>query len=59
MKKRVGICDYMKAVKSADRDVENDLNRGFKSKHSVHKSTKDYDRKQNKKILEEDDRSEL
>jgi hypothetical protein len=48
MKKKlhIGILDYIKAIKIADRDMN--LDNGFKSKHKIHKSKKAY--KRNNKV---------
>lgn len=51
MKRKIAFSDYMKAVKSADREMEQDIyGVGFKSKHKIHKSFKNYTRKIKHKI---------
>jgi hypothetical protein len=48
----IGIKDYIKAVKIADRDLN--LGNGFRSIHKIFRNKKAYDRKRDKrnKILE-------
>lgn len=45
-KMTIGVEDYIKAVKIADREVG--LDNGFKSTHKVFKNKKAYDRKKEK-----------
>lgn len=46
MKNRITFSDYMKAIKSADRDIDQEIyGVGFKSRHKVHKTLKGYTRK--------------
>lgn len=45
-KMKITLNDYIKAVKSADREMEKEIyGHGFKSKNKVHKSIKNYTRK--------------
>jgi hypothetical protein len=45
-KKKITIADYIKAIKSADREIEKEIfGNGFKSKNRIHKSVKTYTRK--------------
>lgn len=45
-KMKITLNDYIKAVKSADREMEKEIyGNGFKSKNKVHKSAKNYTRK--------------
>lgn len=44
-----GTDDYIKAVKKADRELEKDINPGFKRGQTAHKSEKDYNRKEKHK----------
>lgn len=37
--------DYLKAVRKGSRDAELDIEHGWKAKHKIHKSIKDYKRK--------------
>ena len=37
--------DYIKAVRKADRELENEFATGFVAKHKTHKSIKNYNRK--------------
>ena len=50
----MGVGDYMKAVRKADREVELSLSTGFRSKTKVHKSKKIYNRKEGKRIKPDD-----
>ena len=45
MKKRITIEDYIKAVRIADRDYELSCEKGWKSKHHIHRNKKLYTRK--------------
>lgn len=40
--------DYIKANRKGSRDAELESENGFKSKHKIHKSKKNYDRKTEK-----------
>lgn len=56
MKKKCKITlnDYIKAIKSADREIEKEVyGNGFKSKNRIHKSPKNYTRKVKHKKNEE------
>ncbi len=44
-----GSSDYIKAIKTADREMN--LGDGFVAIHRVHKSKKAYDRKRDKKVV--------
>lgn len=45
-KKKITLADYIKAIKSADREIEKEIfGNGFKSKNKIHKSVKTYTRK--------------
>ena len=45
-KKKITLADYIKAIKSADREIEKEIfGNGFKSKNRIHKSVKTYTRK--------------
>lgn len=45
-KKKITLTDYIKAIKSADREIEKEIfGNGFKSKNRIHKSVKAYTRK--------------
>ena len=45
-KKKITLADYVKAIKSADREIEKEIfGNGFKSKNRIHKSVKTYTRK--------------
>lgn len=45
-KKKITLTDYIKAIKSADREIEKEIfGNGFKSKNRIHKSVKTYTRK--------------
>ena len=45
-KKKITLTDYIKAIKSADREIEKEIfGNGFKSKNKIHKSVKIYTRK--------------
>ena len=45
----IGIEDYIKAVKIADREMG--LGNGFTATHKVFKNKKAYDRKRDKKVI--------
>lgn len=45
----IGVMDYIKAVKMADREIG--LGNGFVSNHGVFKNKKAYDRKRDKKVV--------
>ena len=53
IKRRISIDDYIKAVKKADREEELSKSAGWKRKTSIHQSKKVYDRKRDKKDLED------
>ena len=45
-KKKITLTDYIKAIKSADREIEKEIfGNGFKPKNKIHKSVKIYTRK--------------
>ena len=45
-KKKITSTDYIKAIKSADREIEKEIfGNGFKSNNRIHKSVKTYTRK--------------
>lgn len=45
-KMKITLNDYIKAVKSADREIEKEIyGNGFKTKNKIHKSIKNYTRK--------------
>lgn len=45
-KKKITLADYIKAIKSADREIEKEIfGNGFKTKNRIHKSVKTYTRK--------------
>lgn len=46
---RITVEDYIKAVKKANREIELEQHSGWKRTTSVHKSKKEYSRKENKK----------
>jgi len=48
-KMTIGIEDYIKAVKIADREMG--LGNGFTATHKVFRSKKAYDRKRDKKVV--------
>lgn len=51
--------DYMKAVKKADREAELEMEHGWKSRNRIHKSKKQYDRKNKSRKMRDiyDDRN--
>ncbi|MDR2948315.1 MAG: hypothetical protein ACK5KL_02920 [Dysgonomonas sp.] len=53
VKRKLSIDDYIKAVKKADREDELSKSAGWKRKTNVHKNKKIYDRKRDKKNLNE------
>jgi hypothetical protein len=48
-KMTIGVADYIKAVKIADRELN--LDNGFKSTHKIFKNKKIYNRKRDKKVV--------
>ncbi len=53
MKKQIGkitLADYVRAVKKADRELSLQNSTGFKAITRVHRSKKQYNRKESKKI---------
>lgn len=48
-KMTIGVIDYIKAVKMADREIG--LGNGFISTHGVFKNKKAYNRKRDKKVI--------
>lgn len=56
MKDRITFSDYMKAIKSADREMDQEIyGVGFKSRHKIHNSLKKYTRKTKHKIQYDQD----
>lgn len=53
VKRKLSIDDYIKAVKKADREDELSKSTGWKRQTNVHKNKKIYDRKRDKKNLNE------
>lgn len=52
VKSHLTVEDYVKAVKKADREVEQSYRPGWAAKVKVHASKKTYNRKVYKKIIE-------
>jgi len=49
---KVTVDDYIKAVKIADREIQQADTPGWISTHKIHSSKKAYNRRENKKIEE-------
>jgi len=49
---KVTVEDYIKAVKIADREMQQSLSPGWISTHKIHPSKKVYNRRKNKRIEE-------
>ncbi len=47
--------DFMKAIRKADREMELSENTGWKAVKKIHKSKKQYNRKENKTALNSDE----
>jgi len=47
---KVTVDDYIKAVKIADRELQQTLSSGWISTHKIHPSKKTYNRRENKRI---------
>jgi len=50
--KKVTVDDYIKAVKIADREMQQADTPGWISTHKIHPSKKTYNRRENKRIKE-------
>ncbi|MEA4840388.1 MAG: hypothetical protein VB110_05240 [Bacteroidales bacterium] len=49
---KVTVNDYIKAVKIADREIQQSDTPGWISTHKIHPSKKTYNRRENKRIKE-------
>jgi len=49
---KVTVNDFIKAVKIADRQIQQSCNPGFISTHKIHSSKKTYNRSKNKRVEE-------
>jgi len=49
---KVTVDDYIKAVKIADREIQQSHSPGWISTHKIHPSKKTYNRRENKRIDE-------
>jgi len=50
--RKVTVEDYIKAIKNADREIQQTLNPGWIATHKIHPSKKTYNRLGNKRIEE-------
>lgn len=48
--RKVSVEDYIKAVKKADREIQLETSPGWTASNRIHKSSKLYDRKRDKKV---------
>jgi len=49
---KVTVADYVRAIKKADREIEQSFRPGWSSTTKIHTSQKIYNRKRNKRIEE-------
>jgi hypothetical protein len=49
---KITVKDYVKAVKKADREIEQSIRPGWSSTTKIHKNKKAYSRQENKRVEE-------